>query len=465
MLEIDKVNRLVINVDESQCLADKLLYSSPWFLNSNGGVGEDRPIIDSAVDVNEADIKKNSNAQGDNIGDLEVDNRLTMAIISEKIQQVYDCDREEDAFFVADLGEIIRQHVRWKMQLPRVAPFYAVKCNTDMGVLNTLVKQGIGFDCASKSEIKTMLDLGVQPEKIIYANPTKQASHIKFAATQNVRKMTFDNADELHKIKLLHPSAQLVLRILTDDSHSVCKLGTKFGASESMVEHLLRVAAELELDVIGVSFHVGSGCFNAKAFSDAIIAARRAFDLGRDLGFNFTLLDIGGGFPSNQPAPVSFEEIADVIRQALDVYFPQSMGVNIIAEPGRFFVASAFTLAVQITARRSVQDAESGKQSFMYYVNDGVYGSFNCILFDHAVVEPLVYRHGTVSAAQDAAMHPCSIWGPSCDSMDCITKNSLLPKLEIGDWLYFENTGAYTICAASNFNGFKKSDILYTRTL
>lgn len=58
--------------------------------------------------------------------------------------------------------------------------------------------------------------------------------------------------------------------------------------------------------------------------------------------------------------------------------------------------------------------------------------------------------------------YACSIWGPTCDSMDCITKDGSLPELVPGDWLYFEEMGAYTICAASQFNGFKKSNVFYT---
>ncbi|KAK5016459.1 Ornithine decarboxylase, partial [Cryomyces antarcticus] len=75
---------------------------------------------------------------------------------------------DEDAFFVADMGEVYRQHMRWKKNLQRVKPHYAVKCNPDPQVLRLLAGLGTGFDCASKAEIEQVLNMGVDPSRIIY---------------------------------------------------------------------------------------------------------------------------------------------------------------------------------------------------------------------------------------------------------------------------------------------------------
>ncbi|KAF8528332.1 ornithine decarboxylase [Hysterangium stoloniferum] len=372
----------------------------------------------------------------------------------------------ERAFFVADLSQVYAQHARWVKNLPDIEPFFAVKSNPDPYVIRLLAGLGAGFDCASHNEIGQVLDIGVDPSRIIFANPCKPTSFIRSAARANVDMMTFDNADELTKIARAHPHAKLVVRILTDDSKSLCRLGLKFGAQLAAVPALLARASELKLDVIGVSFHVGSGCFDADAFGDAVSRARQAFQMGRAAGYKFSLLDVGGGFED-----ADFEAMAAVLRDAIEVHFPdrREEGVRVIAEPGRFFVSRAFTLTANIIARRPVEGAPVDDETprIMYYINDGVYGSFNCIMFDHQTVQPYVVTLGnsfpsSTSLARETVV-PCSVWGPTCDSIDCVSPFATLPSaLEVGDWLGFRGMGAYTICAASKFNGFETSQVVYT---
>ncbi|GAA5884568.1 hypothetical protein JCM16303_000033 [Sporobolomyces ruberrimus] len=394
----------------------------------------------------------------------------------------------ENAFFVADLAEVYRQHLRWMRELgERVTPFFAVKSNPDPYVLRLMAALGLGFDCASQPEIAAVLNLPgqVSPSRIIYANPCKAASFIRHAAKNNVDCMTFDNGDELVKIKKHHPSAKMVLRILTDDSSSLCRLGLKFGAPLSEVRGLLRQAKKLDVNVVGISFHCGSGCKDPSLFGDAIRRARWAFDVGKEEGFAFDLLDIGGGFEDD-----NFEQIAAVLRDAIQTHFPVREGIKIIAEPGRYYVCRAFELATNIIAKRAaregtndeesmmegineVEDDEETKPTVMYYINDGVYSSFNSIMFDHQIVYPHVLTLSDEFQAKDAArvssqdsarMEECSIWGPTCDSIDCVQPKATLPThlLQVGDWLRWDNMGAYTICAASQFNGFRRSTVRYT---
>jgi len=374
---------------------------------------------------------------------------------------------KDDPFFVCDLGDIVRKYKIWMSKLPRVEPHYAVKCNDDPMVLRLLANLGTGFDCASKSEIQKILDLKVSPSRIVYANPCKQSSYIKYATRHGVHMTTFDNEAELHKIKAINPDAQLIIRILPpDESKSQCQFGMKFGVHPKHALKLLKVARDLQLNVIGVSFHVGSGCNDATAFAAAVASARTVFDMGEVVGYKFHLLDIGGGFPGQESANVSFSEIVDVLSPALDLYFPPSSGVRIIAEPGRYFVASAFAIAVNVIAKRvvprdtPVQDGElataNDEPSFMYYVNDGVYGSFNCVLYDHATVEAKALQEDS-----EDAKYTCSVWGPTCDGLDCILDPCQLPELDIGDWMYFEDMGAYTMVAGSCFNGMPKPRVFH----
>ncbi|XP_030054727.1 ornithine decarboxylase [Microcaecilia unicolor] len=385
-------------------------------------------------------------------------------ILEQKINEASFSD-DKDAFYVADLGDILKKHLRWLRALPRVTPFYAVKCNDSKAILKTLSALGSGFDCASKTEIQLVQSIGVPPEKIIYANPCKQVSQIKYAANNGVQMMTFDSEVELMKVARNHPNAKLVLRIATDDSKAICRLSVKFGATLKTSRVLLERARDLNIEVVGVSFHVGSGCTDPQTFVQAVADARCVFDMGAELNFNMYLLDIGGGFPGSEDVRLKFEEITGVINPALDKYFPSDLGVQIIAEPGRYYVASAFTLAVSIIAKKVVIKEQSSSddeedinnKTLMYYVNDGVYGSFNCILYDHAHVKPVLQK----KPKQDEPLYSSSIWGPTCDGLDRIVERFDLPELHVGDWLLFENMGAYTVAAASTFNGFQRPTIYY----
>ena len=376
----------------------------------------------------------------------------------------------ERAFFVADLSSVYLQHQRWTRCFPDIKPYYAVKCNPDPYVLRLLASLGTGFDCASNGEINQVLRIGgVDPSRIIFANPCKAVSFVRSAAKSGVDMMTFDNADELHKISRTHPRAKLIIRILTDDSKSLCRLGIKFGAPLVTVPGLLARAKELKLDVIGVSFHVGSGCYDSSVFTDAIMRSRNVFDIAQDLGFSFTLLDVGGGFED-----ATFENTARILNGAIDHYFPDRRQFSIIAEPGRFYVSRAFSLAASVIARRAPMpsteldvptgDQEEGSPNVMYYINEGVYGAFNCIMFDHQVVHPQVLSlNESFHIPSTEVYQGSSVWGPTCDSIDCVCPITKLPaSLQVGDWLSFQNMGAYTICAASQFNGFESSNVVYT---
>ncbi|KAK5660160.1 hypothetical protein OQA88_13629 [Cercophora sp. LCS_1] len=376
---------------------------------------------------------------------------------------------DEDTFFVADLGEVYRQHLRWKLNLPRVKPFYAVKCNSDAKLLHMLSALGTGFDCASKNEIEQVLNMGVDPSRIIYAQPCKTNSYLRYVANKGVRQMTFDNTDELRKIARLYPDAELFLRILTDDSSSLCRLSLKFGASLDSTDGLLALASELGLNVVGVSFHVGSGASDPKAFLKAVQDAHLVFRQAETHGFNLKTLDVGGGFCSDS----SFEQMAGVLREALDDYFPAHSGINLIAEPGRYYASSAFTLACNIIARRTIEDAPGrggDDAAYMLYVNDGLYGNFSSIMFDHQHPIAKVLRSGgrtlyNTAAAESSGANGVeySIWGPTCDGIDRITESiRFRAALDVGDWLYFEDMGAYTMCSATTFNGFSNNhEVVY----
>jgi len=364
-------------------------------------------------------------------------------------------NKVDEAFFIVDLGEILEQYKTWKSHLPRVEPFYAVKCCPNPMVMKMLDILGCGFDCASKSEIVSVTDLNVAPNRIIYANPVKDPHYIKFARTQNVDMMTFDCECELYKVKLYHPYAKLVLRIKTDDSGSVLKFSTKFGASLEEAKTLIEKAKSLELDIIGVSFHVGGKCNDASAYTKAIKNAREVFDMGKQNGMNMYLLDIGGGFPGHESeSEVPFEESCKAINDAIDTYFNDIPNFRAIAEPGRFFASKSHTLVFNVIGKK--KQIVNGEPYFSYYMNDGIYGCFNCIMFDGQKPEIKAFH-----IKENDKLYKTTMFGPTCDSVDTIIRGAELPELCVGEWCFVENFGAYTQAAASNFNGFTPIECFY----
>jgi ornithine decarboxylase len=210
----------------------------------------------------------------------------------------------EDPFYIVDLGVVASQLERWRAALPRVIPYYAVKCNPDPVIVQTLALLGCSFDCASRGEISLVQNVSaelpddVPKPDIIFANPCKGRAHIIDAVCRGVQYMTFDNVAEIHKCASVSKRIKLVLRIFADDSGSQIQLSTKFGAPRQHWNKLLVEAKQAGLEVVGVSFHVGCGCRDVTRYEMALRDAKEVFEMARrDFGFEMRILDIGGGFP------------------------------------------------------------------------------------------------------------------------------------------------------------------------
>ncbi|KAJ5198903.1 hypothetical protein N7491_000530 [Penicillium cf. griseofulvum] len=375
----------------------------------------------------------------------------------------------DESFFVADLGQILRQHRRWTQNMAGIRPYYAVKCNCDPTFLKVLAELGTGFDCASIEEIRVVLSLGVAPARILFANPCKAPAAVAFAREVGVLRTTFDNIDELDTINAHMPEAQLLLRIYANDEGAFICLGEKFGAQLDTTEELLSRAWELGLNVIGVSFHVGTGATNPESFCKGIKDARLAFSQAERLGFRPKILDIGGGFQDD-----CFESMAPIIRDAIRSEFP--VGITTIAEPGRFFARSVYTLVCRVISRRRQLGSAALSVPDMLYQNDGIYGNFMNLIMEKEIVVPYLVKskktRGHKSKVESEKTndlqpsHRYSIWGPTCDSTDCVVREVRLDsEVKIGDWLKYRNMGAYTSTTATQFNGFSSThDTFYVNS-
>jgi diaminopimelate decarboxylase len=365
-------------------------------------------------------------------------------------------NHSEHAFYLIDLGEIVKAYTRWVTLIPDVKPYYAVKCNPNHVLLDALASLGANFDCASQAEIKTIIDITSDPSRIIFANPCKMSSQIRYARANDVDLMTYDCEEELYKIKLYHPYAKLILRIAVDDSKSVCKFNCKFGCKLDQVEDLLKITKTMKLDVIGFSFHVGSGCSSADSFYEALRDCRNATNIAKELGINVSMIDIGGGFPGVD-VNVKFENIAHRINDGLHDFFGEELedkSIKFISEPGRYFAQKTHTLVLNVVGKKVMND-ESGEKIIKYYLNDTIYGSFNCIIFDYQ--KPIILPFNE----RDGKLYKTTIFGVSCDNLDTLAQEIMLPELVVGEWMYVENFGSYTTASSSEFNGIPRPSSKY----
>ncbi|XP_036034505.1 antizyme inhibitor 2-like [Onychomys torridus] len=370
-------------------------------------------------------------------------------LVLRKIQEL-SIEGRQDPFMVADLDVLASRHQTFLQALPQVQPFYAVKCNNRPGVLLVLAALGTGFDCASQGELEQVLGLGVAPSRIIFANPCKAVSHIQYAARCGVQLLTFDSEEELTKVAQHHPGARLVLRIQTQDSQSTFPLNAKFGAQLEACGPLLQAARDLGLAVVGASFHVGSDCQTPQSYRQAIADCHRVFEMGRRAGHHMRLLDLGGGFPGMEGSEAKFEEMARVINAARAQYFPEGTGVEVIAEPGRFYAESVCTAVVNIIAKKASLEP-AGHRKLAYYLNEGYYGVFRIFLREPVPRTPIVVKE----FPSEPRLFPCTLYGPTCDAFDRLfSKEVQLPELDVGDWLIFPDMGAYKSSMSSTFNGF-----------
>jgi ornithine decarboxylase len=333
-----------------------------------------------------------------------------------------------DSFYTLDLSVLKRVYDEWTEALPHIKPYYAVKCNPNIQIIEALAKMGSNFDCASPAEIQAVLDLGVEPERILYANPCKRVSDIVFAKDKKVMRTTFDSVCELKKIASVFPECKLLLRIRADDPSARCNLGVKYGAEERDWDVLLFTARTLGLDVIGVSFHVGSFASSSKVFEEAVRTAERAVDLAREHGYDPRIIDIGGGFSSASGLPKTISAPKDI---------------TLIAEPGRYFVEQVMTLYTPVI----------GTKGSGITISESLYGAFNCILFDHAQpqVKEVLDQFWNKISGEEASL---TIFGSTCDGGDIIYKELNLPvNIKDDDWIVWDNMGAYTSAATTQFNG------------
>ncbi len=359
-------------------------------------------------------------------------------------------------FLVGDLDLLGRRLARFREALPRVSPFYAVKCNPSPEIIDTVLAAGASFEVASLGELRELQQRGVAPADVLYSNTIKPASHVAAAADAGLWRFSFDSESELHKIARHAPGSAVYARVRVDDSSSVFPLSRKFGAEAHHARALLHVARSLGLQPYGITFHVGSQCTSTSAWVQALASIGRMMRQLRADGIVLEMVNIGGGFPARYGDPVpSIEQIGAVVERALDELLPYVPAL-VAAEPGRHLVAETAVMAATVLGR----EVRAGEDWLYLDV-----GAYNGLMETQQTVGQ--WRFPLWTSRPDhayAEQIPYTITGPTCDSSDTMFYGVPLPATMCeGDRIYVGSTGAYTLSYASHFNGFPPPQALFLR--
>jgi len=356
---------------------------------------------------------------------------------------------------VIDHDVIRLNYALFKKHLPDVQAYYAVKANPAPEILRTLYDVGASFDVASLPEFMMVYGmirhLSAKEkqdfiwDKVVYANPTKPKETLR-ALDRYKPLVTYDNLHELRKIQQYAPHAGLLLRLRVPNTGSMVELSSKFGCDAGEAVDLILEAFRMGLVVEGISFHVGSQCTNFENFVQALNMSAAVIQEARTRGHEIKILDIGGGFPVRYNRHVRpFSMLASKIKREIERLFPKD--IEILAEPGRFFVATAATSVASIIGK-AVRDGK-----VCYYIDDSVYHTFSGIIFDHCQYHLEAFKKGKTEIS--------AVFGQTCDGLDTISHSEALPDLEIEDLVYARNIGAYSNASATWFNGFPPAEVVH----
>ncbi|HWR29356.1 MAG TPA: type III PLP-dependent enzyme [Negativicutes bacterium] len=339
--------------------------------------------------------------------------------------------------------EQVKNNYRYlKEHMPRVNIHYAVKANPDERILRTLKDLGSCFDVASDGEILQLREMGIDGNHMVYANPIKPVHSIETARQAGILNYMVDSEPEIEKMARVAPTASILVRVRMQNPEALIDLNKKFGAEPTDVIRLLCKARDCGLDVAGLAFHVGSQSTQHHAYLNALKVCRKLFDEAAKEGLNLRVLDIGGGFPIRAPgsAKIDIQKLLTSINDGLKKYFPET---EIWAEPGRFICGTSVKLITQVIGKQHRDNQD------WYFLDEGIYGTFSGVIFDHWDFELLPFKEGPVVSATFA--------GPSCDSFDVIFREKETARLDVNDLILVPNIGSYSSASATTFNGFSKA--------
>jgi ornithine decarboxylase len=338
-----------------------------------------------------------------------------------------------------DLSVLERDFRAFRQGFQGTRILYAAKANPHPAVIGELLGQGSHFEISSVGELRHLLDLGVPAQSIISSNPVKTPALVKEGWYAGMTHFAFDSTAEADKIAMLAPGARLAVRLNVPNTGSDWPLDRKFGVDAEEAASLMVYARDRGLRPEALTFHVGSQCRNLGSWREAMGLARELWDWCVDRGLDMRVLNVGGGMPveyDRDDIP-SIQQVGAAVLEAKGDLFPEE--AELWLEPGRAVIGRAGVMVTSVIG----STVRGGKR--WVYLDAGVF---------HGLEEALGGIKYRFLTQNEGPLEPCTVAGPSCDSMDVIAEGVLLPPLGPGDLVAIPSAGAYTTVYASTFNGF-----------
>lgn len=323
---------------------------------------------------------------------------------------------------------------------------FAVKANSNLGVLNVLARLGAGFDIVSRGELERVLAAGGQPDRIVFSGVGKTRDDMRRALEVGVHCFNVESTDELERLQQvaaeLGKKAPVSLRVNPDvdaGTHPYISTGlkeNKFGIDIDNAEAVYARAAELpNLEVVGVDCHIGSQLTSLPPFLDALDRLLALTDRLAARGIRIRHLDLGGGlgvrYRDEQP-PLAGDYI-QAVRQRIE-----GRGLALVFEPGRSIVANAGVLLTRV--------------EYLKHTTHKDFAIVDAAMND--LIRPALYQAWmNVIAVQphEGDTRRYDIVGPICETGDFLAKDRELALVE-GDLLAVCSAGAYGFVMSSNYN-------------
>jgi len=323
---------------------------------------------------------------------------------------------------------------------------FAVKANSNLGVLNVLARLGAGFDIVSIGELERVLVAGGSPDKIVFSGVGKTRQDMRRALEVGVHCFNVESTDELERLQVvaaeLGVRAPISLRVNPDvdaGTHPYISTGlkeNKFGIAIADAEDVYIRAAQLpNLEVIGVDCHIGSQLTSLPPFIDALDRLLALIDRLGECGIHLHHVDLGGGLGvryRDEEPPLAGEYIA-AVRERMD-----GRDLALVFEPGRFIVANAGVLLTQV--------------EYLKHTEHKDFAIVDAAMND--LIRPALYQawmNVTAVRPRDTQPRTYDIVGPICETGDFLAKGRELALAE-GDLLAVHSAGAYGFVMSSNYN-------------